>query len=391
MVKKVVIIGNGAAGISAAEEICGKDKDVSITMITQEATVAYYRPMLSEYISENEVPKRFYLHDQAWYDENQIKLLCGTTIIRIDPKERIVQTGKGDRLAYDRLILATGSYNFIPPMEGPKKENILSLRTLEDADLIKKMVVDNKRIVILGGGLLGLELGWQLLKLGCDITVVEMMDRLLPKQLDIEASEIFEEKVKSTGIKILKGVQTKEIMGEERATAVALSNGEVLPCDLLFYSIGVRANTQLALEAGLKVNRGILVNEQMQTSEDFIFAAGDCAEYEGINYAIWPEAVAQGRIAGRNALGDQDEYETLTPFNLYSGMNMKLFSIGDVGTNPEKKYDFIQRGDEDHYEKYFFENEIFVGGILIGDIKKSTRLKNALKNKLSLSDFQKEE
>lgn len=387
MVEHIIIIGNGAAGISAAEEIRSLNQEVRITMITGEPTVSYYRPMLSEYISEEEVPKRFFLHTVEWYQEQKISLLTDTRVIAIDTEKTSVLLSDSNEMSYDRLILATGSYNFIPPVEGAQKSNVKSLRTLEDANDIKKFVETPKKVVILGGGLLGLELGWQLIKLNCDVTVVEMMERLLPRQLDSTASEIFEEKVLQTGIKVIKGVKTKALVGEEVITAVELDNGTQLPCELLIYSIGVRADTELAQKAGLSINRGILVNESMQTSHPDIFAAGDCAEFEGINYAIWPEAVAQGKVAGKNAIGIQEAYTSVIPFNIYSGMNMRLFSIGDVGSNPEKQYQVIDMGNEENYEVYYFENDIFVGGILIGDIKKSVKLKNALANRVTLSDF----
>lgn len=386
MENHIIIIGNGAAGISAAEEIRNHNKEVRITMITDEHTVAYYRPMLSEYISEEEIPKRFFLHTEEWYQEQSIDLIRDI-VNEIDPDAQLIVLSSGDKLNYSRLILATGSYNFIPPTDGAQKENVKSLRTFEDANEIKKLVQTYKRIVILGGGLLGLELGWQLIKLNCDVTVVEMMDRLLPRQLDLEASQIFEEKVLETGIKIIKGVQTKALRGVEKVTSIELSDDTQLLCDLVFYSIGVRAQTKLAVEAKLNTNRGILVNEYMQTSNPAIFAAGDCAEYEGINYAIWPEAIAQGRIAGKNAIGIDDIYTNVIPFNIYSGMNMRLFSIGDVGSNAEKKYETIKLGDSENYEKYYFEKDIFVGGILIGDIKKSVKLKNALANRLTMAEF----
>jgi len=387
MVKNIIIIGNGAAGISAAEEIRNHDKDVAITMVTDESTVVYYRPMLSEYVSEEEVPKRFFLHSEDWYKEQNIRLLTSTKVIDIDSDGRAVELSTGERLEYDRLIIATGSYNFIPPTEGVDKGNVKSLRTFDDANEIKEMVKTNKNVVIIGGGLLGLELGWQLIKLDCDVTVVEMMERLLPKQLDAEASSILEEKVLEAGIKVIKGVSVKTLIGEENITAVELSDGKKLPCDLVLYSIGVRADTELAKKANLKINRGILVNEFMQTSNEHIYAAGDCAEYDGINYAIWPEAIAQGMIAGKNAIGKEEAYTTVLLFNIYSGLNMRLFSIGDVGNDPDKNYETINLGDRETYEKYYFENDVFVGGILIGDIKKSVRLKNALANKLSIADF----
>lgn len=231
--------------------------------------------------------------------------------------------------------------------------------------------------MIIGGGLLGLELGWQLRKLNIEVSVIEMMQRLLPRQLDEEASVLFEESVKATGIKVIKGVQTQEIVGEPKAEGVMLTTGEVIKGDLIIFSIGIRADVQLAKNAGLTTDRGIIVNDFMQTSVKNIYAAGDCAEYSGINYAIWPEAVEQGKVAGLNAIGSKTVYEPVVPFNIYHGMNLRLFSMGDVGGNPVNQYEVHRVGEIEHFEKYYYVNDHLVGGILMGNISKSGKLKKA--------------
>jgi NAD(P)H-nitrite reductase large subunit len=248
---------------------------------------------------------------------------------------------------------------------------------LADADAIRSQLAKGKKAVVIGGGLLGLELGWQLLQAGLDVSVVEMMDRLLPRQLDHEASALFLEKVLATGMKILTGVGTKSIEGSgNTATGVKLETGEILPADLVFISIGIRADIKLAQTADLKTNRGILVNSNMETSSADIYACGDCAEFDGINYAIWPEALAQGKTAGLSAIGIHQPYETVIPFNIYHGMNLRLFSMGDVSEGEDVTVK--QNGDMEAYEKYFFKNGKIVGGILLGNIAKSSKLKKAI-------------
>lgn len=387
MSKKVVIIGNGAAGNAAAEEILKQNDSHEITIITKEASPIYYRPMLSEYVSEKELPKRFYLHDLNWYQENDITLTTSSVVKQILPEKNNVILDNGDKLHYDSLILCTGSSNFIPPMPGSDLKNVVSLRTFDDAEMIKSLARTHKKTVIIGGGLLGLELGWQLRKLNITVDVVEMMDRLLPRQLDLEASKLFEEKVLKTGINVLKGVQTKGIVGKEVVEGVELSDGTILEADFVIFSIGVRANTTLAKEAGINTDRGIIVDDFMKTSQSDIYAAGDCAEHKGVNYAIWPESVDQGKIAGLNAIGIRSVYEPVIPFNIYQGMNMRLFSIGDVGGNQGMDYDTHKIEDSKHFEKYFFVDDVLVGGILLDDISKSSKLKKALSNRVLKKDF----
>ncbi|HAS73552.1 MAG TPA: nitrite reductase, partial [Clostridiales bacterium UBA8960] len=309
MKEKIVIVGNGAAGNAALEEILSQNATCELTVITSEGLPIYYRPMLSEYISETQIPKRFYLHEQSWYDSNNVSVMYEKSVLSINPSEQTLTLSDNQIVPYDKLILTTGSKNFIPPIPGSKRANVYDLRTFADAEQIKAKASDAKKAVIIGGGLLGLELGWQLRKLNIDVTVIEMMQRLLPRQLDEEASEIFEEKVSATGIKVLKGVQTMEIVGNELATGVLISTGETIEADMVMFSIGIRADVFLAKEAGLLIERGIVVNDFMETSIKNIFAAGDCAEFSGINYAIWPEAVEQGKIAGLNAIGIKTVYQ----------------------------------------------------------------------------------
>lgn len=386
MSKKIIIIGNGAAGNAALEEILKSQESHHVTVISSEPTPAYYRPMLSEYLSEAKLPKRFYLHELSWYSDNHVDFINGKTVTEIHPDTNQVSIGT-QKLHYDVLILATGSNNFIPPMPGADLENVISLRTLEDAETIKQMAMKAKKTAIIGGGLLGLELGWQLIKAGLSVDVIEMMDRLLPRQLDPEASEIFEQKVEAAGIHVIKGVQTKAVLGDTKAESVELGNGATIEADFVAFSIGVRADIKLAKAAGIKTDRGICVDDHMRTNYENIFAAGDCAEFKGINYAIWPEATDQGKIAGLNAIGKRAVYDPIVPFNIYSGMNMRLFSIGDVGGNPGLNYETHKNQDDTHFEKYYFVDDVIVGGILLDDISKSAKLKKALLSKTHKSEF----
>ncbi len=390
MQEKIIVIGNGAAGISALEEIIKQGDAYDVTVISSEKVPAYFRPMLSEYISDVEVPKRFYLHDLSWYKDHNIKLHLNTEVLAIEPTDQVIKLSDGATLPYDKLLLCTGSKNFIPPMPGSKKENVFDLRTYEDANIIKEKAKDAKSAVIIGGGLLGLELGWQLRKLNIEVSVIEMMQRLLPRQLDEEASVLFEESVKATGIKVIKGVQTQEIVGEPKAEGVMLTTGEVIKGDLIIFSIGIRADVQLAKNAGLTTDRGIIVNDFMQTSVKNIYAAGDCAEYSGINYAIWPEAVEQGKVAGLNAIGSKTVYEPVVPFNIYHGMNLRLFSMGDVGGNPANQYEVHRVGEIEHFEKYYYVNDHLVGGILMGNISKSGKLKKGIISRMTRAEFEME-
>ncbi|MCT4542620.1 MAG: FAD-dependent oxidoreductase [Vallitalea sp.] len=387
--EKIVIIGNNAAGISAMEAIRKRNSIASITVIDKDQSYAYYRPSLSDYLSNSHDEGRFYLHNNDWYQENNINLLLGYLVTEIDKDNKKVILENMEEVEYDKLILANGSYNYVPPIEGIDKEGVFSIKTLSDANNVKEYAKRCRKVAVIGGGLLGLEASWELKKLGLDITVIEMASRILPKQLDEEGSQIFERGINKTGIIIHKNVTAKAIVGDNKVTGVQIMDGSIVDVDMVVLSIGVRANTKLAKDSGILISRSVIVDENMKTNIDNIYAAGDVCEIDGINYSIWAEAIEQGKIAGANAVGDNIIYKKIIPNNIFNGMNMSIFSIGDLGINENTSYTCIMQEDKDNllYKKLYFVDDIFVGGILIGDISKSSNMISGIEQKLNLKQM----
>ncbi len=371
----IVVVGNNAAGTAAVEAIRKRNTVATITMISAEAHLGYYRPMLSDYLSDSHNLDMFYLHDQAWYDDNKIQLVLGKKAMTIHKEDQVVELEDGTRVKYDQLILANGSHNFVPKITDAHLPGVFTLKSIDDANAIKSMAKKVKSAVVIGAGLLGLEAAWELKHLGLDVTVVEVADRILPRQLDLEGSEIFEAGVAASGVHIMKGAVANAILGKEKAEGVVLCDGETVKGDLVLISAGVRANIALAQTAGLATDRGVIVDEKMRTSVANIYAAGDVAEYQGISYAVWPEALEQGKIAGANAIGDDLAYSHMTPSNVFNGMNMSVFSIGDIGRdNLAYKVVADKNPSDNMYRKLYFVDDSFVGGILIGDVTKTMSL-----------------
>ncbi|MCT4598847.1 MAG: FAD-dependent oxidoreductase [Vallitalea sp.] len=379
--ENIIIIGNNAAGISAVEAIRRRNNNATIMVVDKDTNYAYYRPILSDYISDSHEEQYFYLHDKEWYRENNVNLKLGSCVTKIDKENNRIIINNEEAIQYDKLILANGSDNFVPPITDIDKQGVFTIKTLEDANQVKEYAKKSKKVAIIGGGLLALEAGWELRTLGLDVTIIEMATRILPRQLDDDGSNILEQGISKVGINVYKGVTANAILGDEFVTGVQLVDGTMIDADMVIVSVGVRANTELAQEAGIMTNRGVIVDEKMATNIENIYAAGDVAEYKNINYAIWPEAVEQGKVAGANAIGDNISYNNITPNNIFNGMNVNVFSIGDLGVQDDISYHNIMHMDVENkiYKKLYFIDDKFVGGILIGDVSKSADMINGIK------------
>jgi len=367
----VVIIGASIAGITAATEIRKINPSCKITMISKENVKGYFRPRLSEMISNDRLTcESIIIKKEKWFEDNNVTLMLKRDVSKIDTDNKKVILSDGQELGFTKLIIASGSEAFIPPIAGRDKDGVFTLRYAKDVDAIKAYAKGIKTAAVIGGGILGLEAASELNKLGLKVTVIELAKRILPMQLDEETSKIYEDIIERAGITVKKGLASKEIIGDERAEGILLTNGEVVDAELIIVSTGVRANTDFTKGTDIKVNRAIVVNNKMETSVKDIYACGDCAEYNGINYALWREAQEQGKVAGINAAGGESVYETIIPSTILNVFGTRVFSIGDVGSNKEAKYDTYESTHEDNIKKLYFLDCKLTGGILIGDTSK---------------------
>ena len=375
-----VILGNGAAGFQAAKAIRERDRTGSILMISNEPYSAYNRPMLTKSIMADLQADQIAIENQQWYEENNIIQVLGREVIAIDTQSQEVELEDGTRLRYSKLIYALGSECFIPPIPGTDKKQVVAIRRLSDTQKIAALLPGVKNVVVIGGGVLGLEAAWELRKAKCKVTVLELSPQLMGRQLDEPASEMLRLASESQGIEILTGVQIVEIQGDDKVTGVCLGDQKVLPADLVIVSCGVRANVGIAQKTGIQTDRAVLVNDKMETNISGIYACGDCAEYQGINYAIWPEASEQGKVAGANAAGDDLSYNPVPAALNFHGMNTALYAAGDNGKNSNLVYKTVEYKDmaKKQYQKLYFLNNRLCGVILIGDVSKMAELSQAL-------------
>lgn len=373
--ENIVIIGASGAGMGAAVEIRKRNKAADITIISKESVMGYFRPQLSKMLSDDRITiESMTIKGDDWFKENKVKLMLDKVVERIDAANKKVVLDNGEEVPYTKLIIASGAEVFVPPIAGKDKKGVFTLRYAKDGNEIKAYAKGRKTGAVIGGGVLGLEAANELKNLGLKVTVIEMADRILPRQLDHDASKILEQIVKNDGVTFLKGVGTKEIIGDEAVKGILLDNGEIVDAELVIVSTGVKANTKLAENTGIEIKRAIVVNEKMETGVPDIYACGDCAEYMGINYALWSEAIEQGKTAGINVAKGKYTYTTIIPSTTLNAFGSSVFSIGDIGSDPNAEYETYEGNDRKSYIKLYFKNKILSGGILIGDTSKTVDL-----------------
>lgn len=325
--KCYVIIGAGVAGVTAAETIRGADPAGEILLLSKEKELPYSRPMLSKAPLMSMELKPMALHEASWYRAQRIELRLGTTAERLDPENHRILCG-GEWIAYDACILATGAYNFIPPFPGRENVEICDIRTLEDLRRVRRLAVPGGKAVVIGGGVIGLEIASEIRRYGMEVTVLEALDRLMPRLIDAETSAWLAERLP---LDIVTGVKITGLRRAEGRSVVDAEGDRSWPCDLLVVSCGVRAETALAREAGLTCSRAIVVNERMETDVPDVYACGDCAEFRGVNYALWNQGQRQGAVAGANAAGGSAVYTGCDSSLVMQLDDVGVFALGDLG------------------------------------------------------------
>lgn len=370
-----VIIGGGAAAHYAAQAIRDRNATALITMITAENELPCNRPMLTKVLLQDMSNDRLAIEGRSWYEERNISIVFGTVVTALDVSAKRITTDKGE-YTYDKLIYALGARCFMVPIPGWDQPYVVSIRSIEDCLKVQALVNKGaKSAVVIGGGVMGLESGWELKKGGLEVTVLETMPGLLPRQLDDAGSALLQAICEKEGVHIVTGVKITEITGD----AVVLEDGTKYAADIVIMSTGMRGNIAVGQDAGLDVGRLIKVDETMASSAADVWACGDCVEFEGTPQAFWSQAAETGRVAGANAAGEEVSYSPLGSALVINAMNTSLFALGTNGKDGRVYRTVEMRdGQRGNYEKYFFHNNRLVGVILIGDTSKMPELTAAI-------------
>ena len=367
MAKTYVIAGAGLAAVEASATFRKVDPESRLIMIGDESTPFYTRLRLPELVAGTLEREKLVLKKSQWYKDRNIELRLGQRVTSVDSTERTLSLSGGETLAYDGLLLATGARCFIPPFIGSQLEGVIAVRTVDDAQNLRERCLQGGPVVVIGGGLLGLEMAAALATFASEVTVVEIAPWLLVRQLDRVGGEIIQSTLEEKGLKFHTGVSVSEIIGEKSVRAVKIEGGPQLEASTVLVSAGIRANVEIAQSAGCRVDKGIVVDDQMATSIDGIFAAGDCAEHNGRIYGIWPAAEAQGRVAGTVMAGGEDFYAGTVPSNKLKVTGVDVFSAGDFDPNNELEAEVTKNNGV--YRKLVRDDGKLVGAILIGDVR----------------------
>jgi nitrite reductase (NADH) large subunit len=378
----VVIAGAGAAGLAAAEAARRAAPDSRITLLSRETELPYYRLNLTRYLAGEITRAELPVHPLGWYQEQRVDLRMGVEVEKLDLDGRVGVLRGGERLSFDRLVLASGAHPFVPPIPGAEQAGVMTLRTVEDADRL--LVAGGARCVCVGGGLLGLETAAALARVGADVTVLEGFGHLMPSQLDPRAGALLASHLGAIGVKVRTAVQVKELRGNGRVAAVALMDGAELDADLVVLATGVRPNTFLAIEAGLDVNKGVVVDDRLRTSHPDVYAAGDVAEYQGVLYGSWFVAQHQGAVAGANAAGSDLEVGNVPRSHTLKVVGLDTFSIGQF-TPVDGSYRGVAGEWDGAYASFVFRDDLLVGANLLGSVQLAAAAKRAIEDRWDFS------
>ena len=395
---KYVIVGASAAGIGAVEAIREVDPAGTLTVITEEACAHYSRPMISDLVSGKADLKKVDCRTEDFWKENNVEAILGKKVTAIDFNGKAVQLESGEKIPYEKLLIATGGKPFVPKMEGSDKDGVFTFTTIRDAQLLAAKIdsINAKSAVVIGAGLIGISVTEALVKRGLKVTMVELQDKILSLLLDPKGSDIVEAVVRKAGVNIITGQSVQKIIGkpdnEGAVGGVILTKGDQVPCDLVVVAIGVIPRSELVVGTAVKTNRGIVVDNMMQTSVPDVYASGDVAEaYDFVLnmnrlLPLWPLAVLEGQVAGCNMAGKKATYTGGTNMSSLKYFGIPIVSVGLANPKDDPTLEVLLKFDPEHslYKKLVLRNNVIVGITLVNSIERAGILYYLMKNAVNV-------
>jgi NAD(P)H-nitrite reductase large subunit len=390
---KYLIIGNSAGGIGAAEAIRQVDKEGALTIVSEEPYPAYSRPLISKYLAGERTIEGILFRPLDFYDQNNILFLPGKKVTHLELDSRTASLEDNEQIAWEKLLLAVGGKPIFPKMKGSDKRGVFTFTNLDDAKAVNKFLNNARRAVVIGGGLIGISVTEALVKRGIDVLVVEMKERILNTILDEQASLMAEEVLTRAGAEIITGHTVVKISGRGTVKEVILDNEDTIHCDLVVVAIGVSPRPELALDAKLKVNRGVVVDRHMATNHPAVYSCGDVAEAYDFVYGenrltpIWPNAYIGGRIAGYNMAGIPTKYPGGTAMNSLNYFGIDITSAGMPTAPNDDGYEVISRQENSTYQKVILKDNLVMGMISVGNIEKSGIIFGLMRDRVNVESF----
>jgi len=399
---KYVIIGASAAGIGAVEAIRDADPVGTIVTISEELCPQYSRPMISDFVSGDATFPEMMCREDDFWRKNGVQALTGRKALAINLPEKQVTLDNGELVDYEKLLIATGGKPFVPKIEGADKDGVFTFTTISEAKRLKEKLENSKKIVVIGAGLIGVSLTEALVKRGLKVTLIELQNKILSLLLDTNGSDTMQNIMRKAGVEILTGQSVQQIVGkpenDKAVGGVILTKGDRIECDAVIVAIGVVPRTELVEGTNVKLNRGIIVDNFMQTNVPGVYASGDVAETWDFTLnqkrllPLWPLAVAQGRVSGYNMAGKKIEYTGGTNMSSLKYFGIPVVSIGITNPQDATLFEVLVRFEPEKnlYKKITLKDNVVVGVLLVNEIDRAGIFLHLMKNHVNVKRFKRE-
>jgi nitrite reductase (NADH) large subunit len=387
MKQRLVVIGNGMASLRFLERLTERAPGLyDVTVVGAEPQAAYNRVLLSSLLGGEVDEAACAFRGLDWYEAHGIRLITGAPVTEIDRENGLVMVGETHVLPFDQLVLAIGSLPIRLPKPGMDLPGVLTFRDLADVAAIRRAAVEHAKAIVIGGGLLGLEAAVGLARLGVDTTLLHVMDRLMERQLDHAAAGLVKRAMEARGVRVLLKADTAAIEGDGRVERLILSDGTVLPADLVVMSVGVRPNVALAQNAGLETARGIKVDDRMQSSDPRIYALGECAEHRGQVYGLVEPAYEQAEALSRHLVGEEASYLGTALSTSLKVSGLPVFSAGQIEAPEGAETVLMSDPGLGLYRKLVVADDRLLGAVFVGDIAEQGWCKELIRTGASMAE-----
>lgn len=391
MSEPLVIVGNGMAAARLVDELVKTSLGrYAIAVIGDEPRLAYNRVLLSSVLAGETGSHEIELKPAGWWRDRGVTVKYNCRVNEIDVGRGELKIAGDESVEFSRLVLATGSTPLRLNVPGADLAGVHTFRDSRDVDLLLTLAARKKPVVVVGGGLLGLEAAYGLAKAGTPVTLLHLMDRLMERQLDAPAADLLKTLVERKGIKVLLNANTARIHGEARVEGVELADGRMIPAEAVVFAAGIRPNTSLAKDAGLSVNRGVLVDDHLRTSADNIFALGECAEHRGIAYGLVEPAYEQASVLARHLSGRDAAYQGSVVATNLKVSGVSVFSAGDFMGSAGSESILLSDVRRGTYKKLVIADGKLAGAVLIGDTADALWYLEMIRNRKAIAGIRRD-